>query len=96
MALARSVVVMSSTKTTAAALADHHDLDMPYSFNRKEAKTHGEGGNIVGAPLSGDILIIDDVMTSGATLTAAAQACRAGQPQKISVAILARTPKNDY
>jgi predicted amidophosphoribosyltransferase len=42
------------------------------------------------------VLIIDDVMTSGATLTAAAQACRAGQPQKISVAILARTPKNDY
>ncbi|MGB1327002.1 MAG: ComF family protein [Paracoccaceae bacterium] len=41
-------------------------------------------------------MIIDDVMTSGATLTAAAQACRAGQPQKISVAILARTPKNDY
>ena len=42
------------------------------------------------------VLIIDDVMTSEATLTAAAQACRAGQPQKISVAILARTPKNDY
>jgi predicted amidophosphoribosyltransferase len=42
------------------------------------------------------VLIIDDVMTSGATLTAAVQACRAGQPQKISVAILARTPKNDY
>ncbi len=42
------------------------------------------------------VLIIDDVMTSGATLTAAAQDCRAGQPQKISIAILARTPKNDY
>jgi len=53
---------------TAAALADHHDLDMPYSFNRKEAKTHGEGGNIVGAPLSGDILIIDDVITAGTAI----------------------------
>ena len=53
---------------TAAALADHHDLDMPYSFNRKEAKTHGEGGNILGAPLSGDILIIDDVITAGTAI----------------------------
>ncbi len=53
---------------TAVALADHHDLDMPYSFNRKEAKTHGEGGNIVGAPLSGDILIIDDVITAGTAI----------------------------
>ena len=53
---------------TAAGLADHHDLDMPYSFNRKEAKTHGEGGNIVGAPLSGDILIIDDVITAGTAI----------------------------
>ena len=45
---------------------------MPYSasrkFNRKEAKTHGEGGNIVGAPLSGDILIIDDVITAGTAI----------------------------
>ncbi|MGE6606173.1 orotate phosphoribosyltransferase [Halomonas sp. NPDC076908] len=53
---------------TAAALADHHDLDMPYSFNRKEAKTHGEGGNIVGAALSGNILIIDDVITAGTAI----------------------------
>ncbi|PJX14795.1 orotate phosphoribosyltransferase [Halomonas sp. 141] len=53
---------------TAAALADHHDLDMPYSFNRKEAKTHGEGGSIVGAPLAGDILIIDDVITAGTAI----------------------------
>lgn len=53
---------------TAAALADHHNLDMPYSFNRKEAKTHGEGGNIVGAPLEGNILIIDDVITAGTAI----------------------------
>ena len=53
---------------TAAALADHHDLDMPYAFNRKEAKTHGEGGNTVGAPLAGDILIIDDVITAGTAI----------------------------
>lgn len=51
--------------TTAVALADHHDLDLPYCFNRKEAKDHGEGGTLVGAPLAGRILIIDDVITAG-------------------------------
>ena len=47
------------------ALADHHKRDVPYSFNRKETKAHGEGGNIVGSPLQGRILIIDDVITAG-------------------------------
>lgn len=51
--------------TTAVALADHHNRDVPYAFNRKEAKTHGEGGNVVGAELSGRVLIIDDVITAG-------------------------------
>jgi len=54
--------------TTAVALADHHDRDLPYAFNRKEAKSHGEGGNIVGAPLQGRILIIDDVITAGTAI----------------------------
>ena len=54
--------------TTSVALADHHERDMPYSFNRKEAKAHGEGGNIVGAPLEGRILIIDDVITAGTAI----------------------------
>jgi orotate phosphoribosyltransferase len=49
----------------AAALAEHHDIDVPYAFNRKEAKGHGEGGSIVGAPLSGKVLIVDDVITAG-------------------------------
>ena len=51
--------------TTAVALADHYQQDVPYAFNRKEAKDHGEGGVIVGAPLAGRILIIDDVITAG-------------------------------
>jgi len=51
--------------TTAVALADQHHQDMPYCFNRKEAKNHGEGGTLVGAPLKGNILIIDDVITAG-------------------------------
>jgi len=50
------------------ALADHHDFDIPYCFNRKEAKDHGEGGNLVGAPLQGRILIIDDVITAGTAI----------------------------
>ena len=50
---------------TAASLAEHHDVDVPYSFNRKEAKAHGEGGSVVGAPLSGGVLIVDDVITAG-------------------------------
>lgn len=51
--------------TTAVALADQHNLDMPYCYNRKEAKDHGEGGTLVGAPLAGKVLIIDDVITAG-------------------------------
>lgn len=51
--------------TTAIALAEHHYRDVPYAFNRKEAKKHAEGGIIVGAPVSGKVLIIDDVISSG-------------------------------
>ncbi|WP_136248439.1 orotate phosphoribosyltransferase [Halomonas borealis] len=54
--------------TTGVALADHHDRDLPYAFNRKEAKDHGEGGQIVGAELAGRILIIDDVITAGTAI----------------------------
>ena len=49
----------------AAALAEHHDDDYPFAFNRKEAKDHGEGGTIIGAPLAGRVLILDDVITAG-------------------------------
>ena len=57
----------------AAALAEHHDIDVPYSFNRKEAKAHGEGGSVVGAPLSGRVLIVDDVITAGTAVREAYQ-----------------------
>jgi len=50
------------------ALAEHHGRDMPYCFNRKEAKDHGEGGNIVGAPLRGRVLIVDDVISAGTSV----------------------------
>ena len=51
--------------TTVVALADQYNKDVPYAFNRKEAKTHGEGGQLVGAELNGRVLIIDDVITAG-------------------------------
>src|ERR1043165_6939130 len=49
----------------AIALAEHHGRNLPYAFNRKEAKDHGEGGSIVGTPLRGRVLIVDDVITAG-------------------------------
>lgn len=54
--------------TTAVALAEHHDRDLPYCFNRKEAKDHGEGGSLVGSPLVGRIMLVDDVITAGTAI----------------------------
>ncbi|WP_029685037.1 orotate phosphoribosyltransferase [Tatumella saanichensis] len=54
--------------TTVVALADHHDQDVPYCFNRKEAKDHGEGGLLVGSPLQGRIMLVDDVITAGTAI----------------------------
>lgn len=53
---------------TAAALADTRARNLPFAFNRKEAKLHGEGGNIVGSPLHGNVLIVDDVITAGTAI----------------------------
>ena len=54
--------------STAVALADHFGNNIGWCFNRKEAKDHGEGGNLVGAPLAGRVLIIDDVITAGTAI----------------------------
>ncbi|BFM22228.1 orotate phosphoribosyltransferase [Gilvimarinus japonicus] len=53
---------------TAVALAEQHGQDVPYCFNRKEAKDHGEGGSLVGAPLTGRTIIVDDVITAGTAI----------------------------
>ncbi len=53
---------------TAAALAEQAGRNLPFAFNRKEAKDHGEGGNIVGSALSGGVLIVDDVITAGTAI----------------------------
>ncbi|CNI96377.1 orotate phosphoribosyltransferase [Yersinia frederiksenii] len=54
--------------TTAVALAEHHKCDVPYCFNRKEAKDHGEGGSLVGSPLQGRVMLVDDVITAGTAI----------------------------
>ena len=54
--------------TTTVALYDQHQLDVPYCFNRKEAKTHGEGGSLVGAELKGKVMLVDDVITAGTAI----------------------------
>lgn len=53
---------------TAIALATDHGRDLPFAFNRKEAKAHGEGGSLIGAPLRGRVLIVDDVITAGTAI----------------------------
>ena len=57
----------------AVALADDHDINMPYCFNRKEAKDHGEGGITFGAPLKGKTIIIDDVISAGTSVNLSAE-----------------------
>lgn len=53
---------------TAASLAEHHGMDLPFVFNRKEVKDHGEGGRLVGRALAGRVLIVDDVITAGTAI----------------------------
>ncbi|CED58175.1 Orotate phosphoribosyltransferase [Moritella viscosa] len=54
--------------TAVVALNDHHDIDAPYCFNRKEKKDHGEGGTLVGSALKGRIMLVDDVITAGTAI----------------------------
>jgi len=53
---------------TAVSLARNHNINVPFCYNRKEAKNHGEGGNLVGAPLAGNVMIVDDVITAGTAI----------------------------
>lgn len=61
---------------TAAALADDHGRDLPWCFDRKEAKDHGEGGRVIGAPPAGRVVIVDDVLTAGTAVRGAAELLR--------------------
>ena len=72
---------------TAAALAEHQDIDVPYAYNRKEAKAHGEGGDVVGSPLEGRVLIVDDVITAGTAVREACQIITAAGAEVVGLAI---------
>jgi orotate phosphoribosyltransferase len=73
--------------STGVALAEHHEVDTPWCFNRKEAKDHGEGGTLVGAPLNGRVLIIDDVITAGTAIREVMQIIQAQGAQAAGVLI---------
>lgn len=73
--------------TTAVALADHHDRDVPYCFNRKEAKDHGEGGLLVGSPLQGRVMLVDDVITAGTAIRESMEIIAANQARLAGVLI---------
>ncbi len=72
---------------TAVALAQEHDIDSPWCFNRKEAKAHGEGGTLVGAPLEGRVMIVDDVITAGTAIREVMQIIQA-QPSAQAAGVL--------
>lgn len=73
--------------TTAIALAEHFKTNKPYCFNRKEAKDHGEGGLIIGAPLQGKVVIIDDVITAGTAIRESMQLIEKAPAQLTGVVI---------
>ncbi len=70
---------------TAIALAEHHGRSVPYAFNRKEAKAHGEGGTLVGTALGGRVVIVDDVISDGAAKREAIELIRAAGAQPVGV-----------
>jgi orotate phosphoribosyltransferase len=74
---------------TAAALAEHQGIDLPFCYNRKEAKDHGEGGVIVGGPVSGRVLIVDDVITAGTAVRESVEIIRraGGEPVGVLLAL---------
>lgn len=72
---------------TAVALANDHGRDVPFAYNRKEAKDHGEGGVLVGAPLAGRVLVVDDVITAGTAVAEVVTLIRAAGAQLAGVVI---------
>ena len=71
----------------AIALNDAHGRNVPYAYNRKEAKDHGEGGSIVGAPLKGRVLVIDDVISAGTSMRESIAIIRAARAEPAGIAI---------
>ncbi len=74
--------------TTAIALAEHYQRDIAYCFNRKEAKDHGEGGHLIGHALTGQVLIIDDVITAGTAIRESIQIIKQSAAQFAGVVVM--------
>lgn len=72
---------------TAIALQREHDRDVPWAYNRKESKDHGEGGSLVGAPLAGRVLIVDDVITAGTAVRESLSLIRAADAEAAGVLV---------
>ena len=72
---------------TVIALAEHHQRNVPYAFNRKESKDHGEGGKVVGTPLRGRVLIVDDVITAGTAVRESLEIIRGAGAEPVAVAL---------
>ncbi|HEY3786552.1 MAG TPA: orotate phosphoribosyltransferase [Steroidobacteraceae bacterium] len=72
---------------TAVALTEHHGRNVPYAFNRKEAKAHGEGGAVIGGPMRGRVLIVDDVITAGTAVRESLEIIRAAGGEPVGVAL---------
>jgi orotate phosphoribosyltransferase len=85
---------------TAAAMAERHARSLPFAFNRKEAKDHGEGGMIVGSPLKGRVLIVDDVITAGTAIRESIEIIRAAGAAPAGVLLALdrqeRAPESDF
>lgn len=73
--------------TTAIALARNRNIEVPYAFNRKEAKDHGEGGNLVGAPVQGDVVIVDDIITAGTAIRESMELLEASGARPVAVLV---------
>ncbi|MGR6980565.1 orotate phosphoribosyltransferase [Testudinibacter sp. P27/CKL/0425] len=73
--------------TVSVALANQFDCDKPVCFNRKEAKDHGEGGNLIGSPLQGKVLLVDDVITAGTAIRESMQLIEANEAELSAVMI---------
>ena len=72
---------------TAIALAEHHQRNVPWAFNRKEAKDHGESGLVVGSPLAGRVVIVDDVITAGTAIRESIELIRKAGAQPLAIAL---------
>lgn len=73
--------------TVSIALFNHYHIDKPVCFNRKEAKDHGEGGNLIGSPLQGNVLLVDDVITAGTAIRESMALIRANNAKLAAVFI---------